>query len=301
MHVPAETAVAETPSVPTCGGAVPRQLGWIVVPLSKRTSTPFDPAARIFASRSEVSQLGLGCGSVLTSPELVSATAALGAAPRTNARSSPATINSFLIGLPLQIETASRRATKTCIRALTPASSGPCGAGVVRATRDDRAVIGQRHADDEVDRTAGHARQSGDRVRRATLDRYRDAPARESRRGAADPRPARRARGDLEGAAALACVAGAARGGGCRPCVVADVDDVEATGAVGEPDVVAGDIERRLRHREVAGLVAGLDPGLGRRGGVRGRLRVREVADVEHPQTGRDERGPHALRIRPAP
>src|SRR3954454_16589929 len=106
MHVPAETAVAETPSVPACGGAVPRQLGSIAVllappaPFSKRTSTPFDPAARIFASRSGVSQPGLGCGSVTTSPELVAATAVPGPAPRTNASSRPATTNSFLIRLP---------------------------------------------------------------------------------------------------------------------------------------------------------------------------------------------------------
>src|SRR5213075_3108092 len=53
MHVPADTAVAETPSVPACGGAVPRQFGSIAAPLlpppppplSKRTSTPVDPAA----------------------------------------------------------------------------------------------------------------------------------------------------------------------------------------------------------------------------------------------------------------
>src|SRR3954470_19519734 len=103
MHVPAETAVAETPSVPACGGAGPRQLGSIAVLLappvrvSKRTSTPFDPAARIFASRSGVSQPGLGCGSVVTPPELVAGTAALGAAPRTNATSRPAPTNSFLM------------------------------------------------------------------------------------------------------------------------------------------------------------------------------------------------------------
>src|SRR3954466_5359644 len=110
MHVPAETAVAETPSVPACGGAVPRQFGSIVVPLllpeplSKRTSTPFDPAARILASRSGVSQAGLGCGSVLTSPELVAATAALGPAPRTAASSRPAPTNSFLMLLPLRLK-----------------------------------------------------------------------------------------------------------------------------------------------------------------------------------------------------
>src|SRR3954454_20800182 len=111
MHVPAETAVAETPSVPACGGAVPRQFGSIAAllllpePLSRRTSTPFDPAARILASRSGVSQPGLGCGSVMTSPELVSATAVLGPAARTNASSTPAPTNSFLMLLPLRIET----------------------------------------------------------------------------------------------------------------------------------------------------------------------------------------------------
>src|SRR3954468_4570523 len=114
MHVPADTAVAETPSVPACGGAVPRQFGSIAAlllpppppPLSKRTSTPFDPAAMILASRSGVSQAGLGCGSVLTSPELVAATAALGPAPRTNASSRPAPTNSFLIPLPLRLNCA---------------------------------------------------------------------------------------------------------------------------------------------------------------------------------------------------
>src|SRR3954452_19844889 len=115
MHVPAETAVAETPSVPACGGAVPRQFGSMVgpllpppPPLSKRTSTPFDPAARILASRSGVSHVGLGCGSVVTSPELVSATAAPGPAPRTHASSTPAPTNSFLIPLPLRLKLAVR-------------------------------------------------------------------------------------------------------------------------------------------------------------------------------------------------
>src|SRR5436305_5176809 len=103
MHVPAETDVAETPSVPACGGAVPRQFGSIVVALSKRTSTPFDPAARILASRAGVSQPGLGCGSVTASPELVEATAAPGPAPRTNASRTPAPTNSFLMRLPLRL------------------------------------------------------------------------------------------------------------------------------------------------------------------------------------------------------
>src|SRR4051794_29043426 len=102
MHVPADTAVAETPSVPACGGAVPRQFGSIVVPLSKRTSTPFEPAARILASRPGVSHPALGCGSVLTSPELAAASAAPGPAPRTNASSTPAPTNSFLMCLPLR-------------------------------------------------------------------------------------------------------------------------------------------------------------------------------------------------------
>src|SRR4051794_24905968 len=110
MHVPADTAVAETPSVPACGGAVPRQFGSIAAlllpppppPLSKRTSTPFDPAARILASRSCVSQPGLGCGSVMTPPELVSATAAPGPAPRTNTSTRPAPTTSFLMLLPLR-------------------------------------------------------------------------------------------------------------------------------------------------------------------------------------------------------
>src|SRR3954453_2204323 len=113
MHARAETAGADTPSAPAYGGAVPRQFGSIAVllppapappppPLSKRTSTPFDPAARILASRSCVSQPGLGCGSVMTSPELVSATAAPGPAPRTNASTRPAPTNSFLMRLPLR-------------------------------------------------------------------------------------------------------------------------------------------------------------------------------------------------------
>src|SRR3954453_5359432 len=111
MHVPAETAVAETPSVPACGGAVPRQFGSIAAPLlpppppplSKRTSTPFDPAARILASRAGVSQFGLGGGSVVPAPEPVSATAAPGPAPRTNASTRPAPTTSFLMRLPLRL------------------------------------------------------------------------------------------------------------------------------------------------------------------------------------------------------
>src|SRR3954465_11292408 len=128
MHVPADTAVAETPSVPACGGAVPRQFGSIVVPLSKRTPPPFEPAARILASRPGVSHPGLGCGNVLTSPELAAASAAPGPAPRTNASSTPAPTNSFLMRLPLRFRL--RSAQRMTFRA-RPLHHAPTGHGPV--------------------------------------------------------------------------------------------------------------------------------------------------------------------------
>jgi len=63
MQVPALTAVVETPSVSTYGGAVPRQSGFTVAS-GRAISTPFGPAATICASSSSVSQAGFGRSSV---------------------------------------------------------------------------------------------------------------------------------------------------------------------------------------------------------------------------------------------
>src|SRR5438067_248984 len=96
MQVPAATALTETPSVPAYGGAVPRQFGWIVVPLANETSTPLVPAATIFASSSLVSHAGRGCGSVLSVPSAL----APAAATSTNAHTAAETSRSFFIQRP---------------------------------------------------------------------------------------------------------------------------------------------------------------------------------------------------------
>jgi hypothetical protein len=99
MHVPAETALTETPSAPTYGGAKPRQLGSSAAPpFANGTSTPFVPAATIFASRAGVSHVGRGWSSV---PMVPSASAALGPARSRSAASRPATVSRYHLHVPL--------------------------------------------------------------------------------------------------------------------------------------------------------------------------------------------------------
>src|SRR5205085_6931062 len=95
MQVPAATAVTETPPVLAYGGAVPRQFGWIVAPGANGTSTPAGPAASICALSSGVSQSGLGCGSVVSVPPVLS-DAAAGASPVPQTSVSAATTKSSL-------------------------------------------------------------------------------------------------------------------------------------------------------------------------------------------------------------
>src|SRR5687767_13784228 len=104
MHVPALTAVAETPSVPTYGGAVPRQFSWVAVGRGPRlTSRPFVPDATIFASSWSVSHAGRGWSSVPRSPSapaLLEPAAATLAATSSIAPARPATVNSFRMDPP---------------------------------------------------------------------------------------------------------------------------------------------------------------------------------------------------------
>src|SRR4051812_40216618 len=86
MHVPAETAFADTPSVPAYGGEVPMQFGSSV---AAGTSTPRGPAATIFASSCGVSQLGLGRSSVVGAESSVVAPATV--PPRAATRNAAAT------------------------------------------------------------------------------------------------------------------------------------------------------------------------------------------------------------------
>src|ERR671915_465584 len=104
MHVPALTAVSDTPSVPAYGGAVPRQLSSVAFGLGPRlTSRPFVPEATIFASSASLSHAGRGWSSVPRSlppsPEVVSAAATLAPTARRAAAARTATIHSFRIRL----------------------------------------------------------------------------------------------------------------------------------------------------------------------------------------------------------
>src|SRR6266536_1911694 len=99
MHVPAETAFTDTPSVPTYGGDVPMQLGSSV---AAGTSMPRGPAATICASSCDVSQSGLGRSSVVGSlDDPVSAFATAPASPASrNAATSPAAASNLRMNHP---------------------------------------------------------------------------------------------------------------------------------------------------------------------------------------------------------
>src|SRR5438105_1521768 len=109
MHVPALTAVVETPDVSTAGGAVPRQSGLMVASClgGSGISTPFVPAATIFASSSSVSQAGRGRSSV---PMESSARETLAPATSVSAAARPATTNSLRMDPPCSSEPNARSA-----------------------------------------------------------------------------------------------------------------------------------------------------------------------------------------------
>src|SRR3954454_23025676 len=111
MHVPAETAFTDTPSVPAYGGEVPTQFGSSV---AAGTSIPRGPAAMIFASSCGVSQLGLGRSSVVGAESSVVAPATV--PPRAATRNAAA------------ITSATR---DLCIRVPLPASDEKLKAGRV--------------------------------------------------------------------------------------------------------------------------------------------------------------------------
>src|SRR5918992_5456267 len=113
MHVPALTAVSDTPSVPAYGGAVPRQLSSVAFGRGPRsTSTPFVPEATIFASSSSVSHAGRGWSSVprslLAPSEVDPAAATLAPTARRTAAARAATINSFRIYSSLESDVLHR-------------------------------------------------------------------------------------------------------------------------------------------------------------------------------------------------
>jgi hypothetical protein len=168
-------------------------------------------------------------------------------------------------------ETDDRRAQRMAVAALQELGAKPEGDRRAAVARPRRAGLAARASCQDALEPgwSGHARDgsAGSARRGSAQRRHRRAPGRVGQDGGPsrfrDPAKARRADALRGGRGRVAPGPGGDRVSPGGPHPVVHAQHVEAGAAVGVPDLVARDVERRLRHGVVALAVAGL--GVGRR------------------------------------